>query len=194
MTADPDAATHPAPGPVLRTARLILRPPELTDEDAVFAGMSDWEVARMLARPPWPYLRENAAQWLRMVTENTPSEDKVVFMLALKTTPAAAIGAAGVERRHPGEDFQLGFWLAREHWGKGLMTEAAAEVVRFGFQTLGLKRIESGCLSDNPASGRVHLKLGFKTLGRSMIQCVPRGAEAEHIDLLLERADWEARR
>jgi RimJ/RimL family protein N-acetyltransferase len=54
-----------------------------------------------------------------------------------------------------------------EHWGKGYATECAGEVLRFGFNDLGLHRIEAGCAVENAGSIRVLEKSGFLREGRS---------------------------
>jgi ribosomal-protein-alanine N-acetyltransferase len=72
------------------------------------------------------------------------------------------IGTVGLlrfdfEHRHA----ELGYDLARRWWGRGLIPEAAAAVIRYGFSVLGLHRIEAGVLPENDASVRVLQKLGF---------------------------------
>src|SRR5439155_2232526 len=56
---------------------------------------------------------------------------------------------------------EVGYEIARRWWGRGLATEAAAAVIKYGFSVLGLHRIEAGILLGNDASGRVVQKLGF---------------------------------
>jgi ribosomal-protein-alanine N-acetyltransferase len=60
----------------------------------------------------------------------------------------------------------VGFDLNREHWGQGIMSEALIAVVRFGFESMGLNRIEADCSIMNVASQRVLEKAGFKIEGR----------------------------
>jgi ribosomal-protein-alanine N-acetyltransferase len=50
---------------------------------------------------------------------------------------------------------ELGYVLAREHWGKGLMPEAVRAVIRFGFERMELNRVEARCIAENQASARV---------------------------------------
>ena len=60
---------------------------------------------------------------------------------------------------------EIAFNLARSHWGRGLATEAAEAVLRFGFHELGLNRIEALCMPENAASRRVIEKLNMKREG-----------------------------
>ncbi len=56
----------------------------------------------------------------------------------------------------------LGYWIGRDYWGNGFCTEAATEVVAFGFTELGLHRIAAMHLCINPASGAVMRNPGMK--------------------------------
>ena len=58
----------------------------------------------------------------------------------------------------------MGYWIARQHWGKGFATEACRSLIEIA-RTLKLPRLEASHFIDNPASGRVLEKLGFEPLG-----------------------------
>ena len=61
----------------------------------------------------------------------------------------------------------IGYWLDEEYQGKGVMTEATKLLVKYGFDTLGLNRIEINCSTENPKSGVVAKRLGFTKEGVS---------------------------
>lgn len=61
---------------------------------------------------------------------------------------------------------ELGYWIGKHYWGQGYCTEAVRELVRFGFEQLGLHRIFGQHMSRNVASGRVMQKIGLKHEGR----------------------------
>ena len=67
---------------------------------------------------------------------------------------------------------EVGYSLGREYWNKGIMTEALREVVRFGFEDLGLNRIEAQHEVSNPASGKVmaHVGMQFEGILRQRIR------------------------
>jgi ribosomal-protein-alanine N-acetyltransferase len=76
------------------------------------------------------------------------------------------IGCAGLRDIDPEHvQAELGFWIGREWWGKGYASEAAAEVLRFGFEDLGLNRIYAHHMARNPAAGRVLLHIGMQREG-----------------------------
>jgi RimJ/RimL family protein N-acetyltransferase len=72
-------------------------------------------------------------------------------------------GACGLGRRASGA-VELGYWLARPFWGRGIATEACTALIAIA-SALGLERIEGSHFLDNPASGRVLEKLGFEATG-----------------------------
>jgi len=67
--------------------------------------------------------------------------------------------------RGAGQMATLGYWMDQDMAGKGYMTEAVGVVSRFAFDTLGLHRLQAGCLLNNTASHRVLLKNGFEPEG-----------------------------
>ena len=63
------------------------------------------------------------------------------------------------------EKGEIGFWIDQSHWGKGVATEAAAGLMKFGFEKLRLHKIVAYHMVRNPASGRVMEKLGMRKEG-----------------------------
>lgn len=74
----------------------------------------------------------------------------------------------------------LGYWLDRDAWGRGYALEAAHAVVRFAFGEAGLSELRAGHAADNPASGRVLVKLCFTPLDRVRRFSRPRGQVIIH--------------
>ena len=163
--------------PIIETTRLILRPLRAGDEPAFLALAGDWDVARMTSDIPHPLLAMHAKAWLE------PNHSDVRFAIELQ---GQMIGSTGYFRRRSGAA-ELGFWLGREHWGFGFATEAAVAVLRHGFVVDGHGAFSSAHFIDNPASGRVLMKLGFEPVGRSIMWCSARGAEVEAVGLWLTR-------
>ncbi|PSS03702.1 acyl-CoA N-acyltransferase [Coniella lustricola] len=84
------------------------------------------------------------------------------------TESAPLIGGIGLKRLVDVEQrtMELGYWIGREHWGKGYTTEATAAFVRWAFDTFpDLNRIEASVFEGNPASERVLVKAGFALEG-----------------------------
>jgi RimJ/RimL family protein N-acetyltransferase len=143
-----------------RTPRLLLRPGFPEDAPALAAAIADEQVVRNLAQVPWPYGLRDAEEFLA-----APRDPVLPRFLVVERTDASPrlIGSCGLRRRNSGS-VELGYWIARPHWGRGLATEAALAVVEIA-RTLRLRSLEAAHFLDNPASGRVLEKLGFSATG-----------------------------
>ncbi|WP_100260863.1 GNAT family N-acetyltransferase [Qipengyuania seohaensis] len=142
------------------TERLLLRPAWPEDAEALFGGIADEGVVRNLARAPWPYLPEHAREFVkREQDQRVPN-----FLMTLPGEHGSRIiGSIGLGETETG--VELGYWIARPYWGQGYATEAGLGVLEVA-KLLGYRQIEAGHFLDNPASGRVLRKLGFRPTGR----------------------------
>jgi len=145
-----------------RTERLLLRPGWAQDAPALLRGLADEGIVRNLARVPWPYSLDDARAFL--ATERRPDEASLLIFRRTEADPQL-IGAIGFGRTPDGER-EFGYWIARPHWGRGYATEAGRAVIDIARNALRLRRLTAGHFTDNPASGRVLEKLGFRPTGR----------------------------
>ena len=119
----------------------------------------------------------------------TMGADMVIFDNALSPSQQRVLG-----QELPGPDEELGYALRPDFWGRGLMTEAARELIRWGFEELGMSTIWCNHYDGNERSHRVIEKCGFQY----------QFSQEEQVELLnecrlthfyaLSRADWENRR
>lgn len=152
--------------PEIETGRLRLR--KLTPEDAaeVFAYASDPAVARHTSWEPYRSVEE-VQGYLRRVVSFYEKGEPAGWGLELKES-GRLVGTCGFE---PGSwsfehaRISLGYVLAREHWGQGLMPEAVRATIAFGFGRLDLNRVEARCVADNTPSERVMQKAGMSHEG-----------------------------
>jgi [ribosomal protein S5]-alanine N-acetyltransferase len=150
--------------PLLHTDRLELRELQVQDAHALFDVFSDDEVTRFYdvetMVEPGPAVQMVARMRQRFV-------DRAGIRWAItQKSDGCVIGTIGFNSitawAHRGV---IGYELLHRSWGQGLATEAAAEVVRFGHETMGLNRIEAAVMIGNESSVRVLQKLGFKEEG-----------------------------
>jgi RimJ/RimL family protein N-acetyltransferase len=171
-----------------RTERLLLRPGFPEDAPALAAALNSEQIVRNLARVPWPHTLADAEAFLaRTVHPFLPS-----FLITERTASAPLIvGGCGLHRRESGA-VELGYWVARPHWGRGIATEACRAVVDIA-RTLKLAALEASHFLDNPASGRVLEKLGFEPTGIVAPRfCLARGEDLA-VRLYRLRLDGEQR-
>lgn len=142
----------------IRTERLLLRKVVEADRAAFTAMVSDREVVRMLARWPWPADPKIIDAFFHMVD----TEPQRGFAITME---GAFLGSIGIGPK-------VGFMLARDGWGKGVMTEALLAVQALGLSLFG--SLEGNVLTDNPASARVFEKCGWQYIGKGGCHCAAR--------------------
>ena len=150
--------------PELLTPRLRLRALQADDAPALLEVLGDEQVTRYHSMPTLSSLAE-ASDALAGVDQRFQAGEMIRWAIQPRTD-RRLIGTVGllhvVAEHRRGE---LGYELARRWWGRGLMPEAAAVVIGYGFTVLGLHRIEAGVLVGNDPSVRVLQKLGFQEEG-----------------------------
>lgn len=148
----------------LRTERLFLRPAWLEDAPELARAIGQEPVVRMLARVPWPYREEHARGWI-----DAPKDPRLPSLLiTLPDDGGRIVGGCGLHEAPAAERglIEVGYWIAPEHWGNGYATEALGGLLSLA-RLAGHCRIVGRHAADNPASGRVLRKVGFRPTGRS---------------------------
>jgi RimJ/RimL family protein N-acetyltransferase len=170
------------------TQRLLLRPGWIEDASALHAAIADPGIVRNLATAPWPYRPQDAEDFLSR--DRDPCEPAMLVFLRTGGAPEL-IGGVGFSRT-PGGGIEFGYWLARRAWGRGYATEAGCALLANARDSLRLKRIEAGHFLDNPASGRVLEKLGFRATGRTVARySLGRDSVAPVREMVLDLCDDE---
>jgi RimJ/RimL family protein N-acetyltransferase len=147
----------------LATDRLLLRDFTAGDVDAVQAYAADPEVCRFMEwGPNTPHqTREFVDEMLAAASR--PDRTTITWAVTVGGALAGACMISVTSAQH--RRGEIGYVLAREHWGKGYATEAASAVLAFARGELGLHRIEATCRPSNVGSQRVLRKLGMQQEG-----------------------------
>ena len=160
-----------------RSERLFLRPAFPEDSRELYHAICDARIVAMLARAPWPYRMSDAEEFCARPAD--PQSPR--FLVTLPGEKGAPIvGTVGLHEEQDG--LELGYWIARDYWGRGFATEAARGALEIA-RALGRERVLAGHYVDNPASGRVLRKLGFRETG----EIRPTFCRARGGDLVLTR-------
>ena len=174
--------------PTLETPRLKLRPYTEADIPELLPLIGTREVAATTLRIAHPYTEQDAKAFLELAKD----PDKLWLAITLRSD-GRQIGGIGlrVEKQH--QHAELGYWLGVPFWGHGYATEAAADILRYGFETLALHRIFASHFKHNQASGRILKKIGMKYEGchREHLLKWDRFVDSELYGML--RREWEAR-
>jgi len=145
--------------PSFETKRLILREVMLEDRFDIFRNYSDPEVANWFFDEPFTDL-EQSIEIIQEFIQKAEAGKGCTWAILLKET-GGFIGTCGYENIAYGDDGEIGFDLARAHWGKGYMTEALKQIIAFGFDTFALLEVNAHTYSHNLRARRVLEKLGF---------------------------------
>ena len=154
---------------ILTSPRLILRPLERRDLEPMSLMLNDWEVARWLARPPYPYLPEHAEAFFELVAAAHRDPSPLIFAIA-EASSDRLVGNVGIEPAEGGAG-EIGYWIGRPFWGQGYAGEAidrlAAEAGRVPPGMALLAYVHP----DNRRSQRVLAKSGFASAGSALRGC-----------------------
>lgn len=142
----------------LRLKSATIREWRRQDEDALVAHANDKEVWRNLTdRFPFPYTRKDAREWIEF---NLRSDPPMNFAIVIDGEAVGGIGI-GIREDVRRTSAEIGYWLSRKHWGKGIVTEALQVFTQYAFKNHDICRLEAHVFEWNPASMRVLEKAGY---------------------------------
>ena len=135
-----------------------LRPWNINDLDSLVFHANDFDIAKNLTdKFPFPYTKEHGTAFIEMAIADNPIH---IFAIDIN---GFAVGGIGI---HPQQDImkknaELGYWLGKQYWNKGIVSKAIVQMVDFGFKTYDITRIFAGTFGTNIASQKVLEKAGF---------------------------------
>ncbi len=160
----------------LRSERLTLRPLRLEDAAELHRLVNDWEVAKNLARVPFPYPRGLAEEWIASTWGRIASgEGWDLAITRGEPGREVLIGCIGLTPRRNSREAELGYWIGRRHWGQGLAPEACARLLRWALANLEIDLIRANTLVDNTRSAALLRRLGMRETGQGMQEFLSRG-------------------
>jgi RimJ/RimL family protein N-acetyltransferase len=175
--------------PERTTERLILRGFRISDAATVQILAGSRAIAEKTVNIPHPYEDGMAEEWIDTHEADLEDGNSVNFAICLKHG-GELIGAIGLSISSADRHAELGYWIAQTSWGNGYATEAADEMLDFGFTELDLNKIHAHHMTDNPASGQVMQKIGMKLEG-TLRQHIVKWGHVKDLDLYgILKDDW----
>ncbi len=156
----------------------VIRPWQVGDEDSLARHANDRGIwLNLRDRFPHPYTRADAEQWVRLASGQQPVAN---FAIAVD---GEAVGGIGLILRDDVErcSAEVGYWLGRTFWGRGLTTAALRGLTAHAFRTFSLTRIYALPFADNTVSIRVLEKAGFRFEGRLRRSAVKDGVVRDQV-------------
>ena len=166
----------------IQTNRLIIKPPESGDVEALVALVNNWEVVKWLVDVPYPFNKSNGIKFVEKSKQDLEMGSQYNCLIFLQDYLVGGIGLYLQDN----DIYELGYWLGEEHWGHGIATEASRAMLTFGFNELKQTRIEACYLDGNDASANVLKKLDFVNLGETMRFCKLHNKEMKDYLMYLE--------
>lgn len=136
-----------------------LRPFQHSDLSSLVKHANNYNIAKNLSNKfPFPYTQDDGIAFINLALSATPQE---IFAIVVNGEVAGSIGV------HPQADFycknaEMGYWIAEEYWGQGIVPQAIPLMIKYGFKTFDITRIFARTFDTNIKSQRVLEKTGFK--------------------------------
>jgi RimJ/RimL family protein N-acetyltransferase len=157
-------------GYLLHTQRLVLRPPALEDVDALWPHVTDAGITRFLAWDPHPN-KDVTQNMLRGLIEAQKQGKGFHWIVLHEEKLVGIVSLIDVRRTHRCWTLnraELAYWIGSAFQGFGYATEAARRVIQFAFEDLAFHKIVVYHVTDNPPSGAVAQRLGFRYVGEEL--------------------------
>lgn len=149
--------------PTINTKRFVLRSFRKGDEKSLTENINDKDIYKFTLRIPHPYTLKDGKRWIKdsIKLQKNKKKDKVNFAIDINGGVVGGIGIQNIENYKA----EIGYWLGKKYWKKGIMTEALKIVTNYGFYKLKLKRIYAYVFPKNKASIYVLENNGYKCEG-----------------------------
>lgn len=174
----------------IHTERLVLRPPEPDDVDTVWENRNDPEVAALEA---WalPFPRERAEAMVMGSIEMGGPEPDTWWLAIIELHDGQVVGELAVHPTWGGRSVEIGYLLARGHWGAGYATEAVEALVVWLFDQ-GTHRVSAMLHPDNHASAMLLERTGFRFEGHTRGSFWVDDEVSDDLLYGMTQEDWEA--
>jgi RimJ/RimL family protein N-acetyltransferase len=148
---------------VLATARLEFAEWEHGDQQALGPIATDPEVMRYISGG-FPWSDQEIHEFVQRQRRTAPERGFCLWKLLLRDPSGAGriAGLCGLQPLADTEEVEIGWWMARDLWGRGLATEAARAALQFAWETASLSRVVAVARAENWASRHVMEKLGMR--------------------------------
>ena len=178
-------------GEVIHVGAIRLRRFRLEDARDIAARINDPEISRFTIQIPYPYGVKDAIDFIsnNEVWFEEGSSLNLAITLKEEDSVIGGIGLMNIDRKF--NHAEIGYWIGKEYWGKGMVSQCVQAMVRLGFDRIGLQRISAVVFSPNTRSKRILEKNGFKFEGTMRDRYILDGRPADGDIFGITRRDME---
>jgi len=149
----------------IQGSKIILRTIGIADADSIAKHITA-DIVRYMIDIPNPYYKKDALSFIKE-TQAKMRKKEVLRLGIQEANSKEIIGMMGLESiDQRSNNAEIGYWLGKSHWGKGLMTEAVMLMTAYGFNKLKMKRLYARVYGPNIGSAKVLQKVGYKKEGQ----------------------------
>lgn len=178
------------PRQIIETERLKLRPFERADAKTIQKYAGDYSIADTTLNIPHPYIDGMAEEWISSHQEKYEAGELINFAITLKPNNEI-IGAIGLSVNKRFNRAELGYWIGKPFWNKGICTEASISLIDYAFKNHDFHKIIANHILRNPASGKVMKKIGM-TLEGTFKEHVKKWDKMEDLNSYgILKSEWE---
>jgi len=136
------------------------------DEKSLQKNINDKDMAKNTLLIPYPYTKKDAQDWINrnLKLKRLKNRNEINFVIDINNEVAGSVSFNKIDKNN--KNAEIGCWLAKKYWNKGIMTGAVKQMIKYGFKKLKLKRIYAYIFPFNKASQRMTEKAGFQLEGK----------------------------
>lgn len=149
---------------IIKTKRFVLKPISSKHAKDLAKNMNNWNVLKHLSPIPFPYEIKHAREFSGKMEKEMKKEEPEDYVMVIEIN-GEVVGAVGVHNIKYAHKAELGYWLAEQHWGNGIMPEVVKKFTSHVFSRFKLRRLYALANSTNKASMRVLEKNGMQFEG-----------------------------
>jgi RimJ/RimL family protein N-acetyltransferase len=152
--------------PIIVSEQIHLSEFQPSDRQALVEHLNNRLIYERTLRIPFPYTEAAADEWLALSAQITKQQGCPVNW-AIRGQDDALIGGCGFDGFEVGKSHraEIGYWLAKPFWGRGIMTQVVQRLSKHAFEEFGLVKVTAHVFPHNLASARVLEKCGFQEEG-----------------------------
>ncbi len=178
---------------VIPCSKFTLRPVTVDDTDALWPHVTNPEISVYMSWAPHES-RELTAAFLQSQVDGLAKGTILNWAIEIDGVAAGLVTLASITWKLSTDwrvdRAELGYWIGQPYWGQGIMTEAALNATKFGFETLGLHKVTVGHMDQNDKSKRIIEGLGFRYVGLKLEDAWKNGAWQHHHRYELTVGEW----
>jgi ribosomal-protein-alanine N-acetyltransferase len=177
----------------IETQRLVLRDHLVTDLEDFHALFSDPAVMHMVSFGPYRTLDESARNLNDAVAQAADPDRTRYYFAVLERGGGGYVGDCGLTIQRQGYDggvAELGYFLRREQWGRGLGTEVCRGLMDFAFRNLPLHKLCASCDAGNTASERIMRKCGMTKEAHNRLHRLRNETWVDNLVYAILRSEW----